>query len=228
MPESIHPPIAEAGVYRVNVGKFFYVGSSSNLKARRRDHFLELRKGTHHSTLLQRAFNDLGTFEMVVIKEVPRKYDDSDKDHSQRLLFNEQRAINDLIDGELCCNTSFEAGCNSWAGNNLRQKWQDPEFRSAHIARLKSRRGDAISTETRAKMAQAKRGTNNAKSRQCTIFFQGQSIKFPCVTDAAKHFNVTQQAMDNWLRGATPWPGTGARPPRERNRRLIGLCGSYG
>jgi len=224
MPESIHPPIAESGVYRVNVGKFFYIGSSNNLEARRRDHHLNLRKGIHHSTLLQRAFNDLGTFEMVVIKEIPRKRDDSDRDLTQRLLLNEQWALNELIDGEFCCNTSLDAGFNSWAGNNLRKKWQDPEFRAKMSMIARSRpKTDA----EKKKMAAAKIGGRNPRAKACTLRFNGETLRFPTGQAAADHFSVTQQAMDSWLRGLTPWPGEGARKPRPHNRWLVGLSGSY-
>lgn len=53
------------GVYQATITRFdgselVYVGSSNNITGRQREHLRELRKGTHHSTYFQRAFNKYG------------------------------------------------------------------------------------------------------------------------------------------------------------------------
>ena len=48
-----------------------YIGSSINPKSRKREHFNSLSKNTHHSIVLQRAFNKYGkdSFQFIVIEE---------------------------------------------------------------------------------------------------------------------------------------------------------------
>lgn len=50
------------GIYKIlnNITGDFYIGSSCNLKQRKNTHFRSLRKGTHHSIILQRAVNKYG------------------------------------------------------------------------------------------------------------------------------------------------------------------------
>ncbi len=61
-----------SGVYRITnlVNNHSYVGSSRNLKRRRRDHFSTLRKNRHHSPRLQNAWNKYGeiAFEFVILE----------------------------------------------------------------------------------------------------------------------------------------------------------------
>lgn len=42
-----------------------YVGSSSNLKKRKREHFNYLKNGVHHSRYLQRSYNKTGSYNFV-------------------------------------------------------------------------------------------------------------------------------------------------------------------
>lgn len=59
---------------RNNVTGKYYVGSASNFVGRRKVHLSRLRHGTHHSVLLQRAWDKYGesAFEFVVLEEVER------------------------------------------------------------------------------------------------------------------------------------------------------------
>lgn len=62
-----------------------YVGSAVDISARRRLHLHELRKNTHHSTKLQRAFNTSGESDFV--------FDTLFLCSRENLIFYEQRAI---------------------------------------------------------------------------------------------------------------------------------------
>lgn len=63
----------ESGVYQITNTKSqrIYIGSSLNVRTRIRAHKVSLRNGTHHSYLLQRAFDKYGescfSFEQIVI-----------------------------------------------------------------------------------------------------------------------------------------------------------------
>jgi group I intron endonuclease len=56
-----------SGIYQIinTVNGNFYIGSSSNLLKRKITHFRDLRKGKHHSIILQRAFNKYGESKFV-------------------------------------------------------------------------------------------------------------------------------------------------------------------
>lgn len=213
----------QSGTYRVNVGPVFYLGSTTKFGSRNSDHRVRLERGEHPNKRLQAAYDEHQSFEFIILTLIPRKDHDADKDHIERLKFNEQNLLDAHKGDPNLANASESSRHNSTIGDYMKAKWQNPEFRESQIRKMKARKGDAISPETRAKMAEAKRGKNNAKAIPCVIHFQGQIHKFDCVSDAAKHFKATQQAMDMWLKGIMPWPGTGPRKPKRPD--LVGMTG---
>jgi hypothetical protein len=64
--------------------------------------------------------------------------------------------------------------------------------------------------ETRQKMAAAKTGARNPKSRPVIVTKpDGSTETFPSTTAAAKFFGTSQQMLEQWIKGLVPWPGTG-------------------
>lgn len=53
-----------SGIYKIVniINNHKYIGSAKNLERRKREHFIALRKGKHHSLYLQRAYNKYGEF----------------------------------------------------------------------------------------------------------------------------------------------------------------------
>jgi hypothetical protein len=216
-----------AAVYRIEIGPFFYIGSSSKLGPRRSDHLRMLKEGAHPNHKLQAAWNAHQSAEVIVLQEVvPKKWDKSD-DGTARGKHLEHLEIQKHFGSEFCCNLSNSAYHNTTIGDVMRERWKDPDFRQRMVEKLKARRGDLISPETRKKMADAKTGQNNPNARPCSLSFHGEVMKFTTGAAAADHFKVPQQVMDLWLRGKVPWPGKGMRSPRGLNKRLIGLTGRY-
>ena len=220
-----------AGTYRIEIGPVFYLGSTTALGPRLSQHRTDLEKGKHPNETLQAAYDKHRTFAAYLLKEIPRKRDDSDSDHRKRLQFNEQLELDTHFFKRGCANTSQNSGFNSTLSDTMKARWQDPEYRTRRLMALRAGRcadpDRTVSPETREKMAAAKRGSNNAKARPCTLCFEGKVYKFAAGTEAAAHFGTTQQAMDQWLKGSSPWPGTGSRKPKPQNARLIGLTGGY-
>jgi hypothetical protein len=68
----------------------FYVGSTTCFGSRNSDHRVRLERGEHPNKRLQAAYNAGQSYEFIVLTEIPRKEDDSDKDHTARLKLNEQ------------------------------------------------------------------------------------------------------------------------------------------
>lgn len=91
-----------SGIYCIRnlVNNKRYIGSSVNLKNRRREHFKDLRLNKHHCVALQRAFNKygMGNFIFEIIMHVKNK---------KKLLFFEQKCM-DAYSPEY--NTSKVAG----------------------------------------------------------------------------------------------------------------------
>lgn len=212
-----------AGTYRVNCGETFYLGSTRCFGSRNSDHRNRLEKGEHPNKSLQAAYDASKSYSFTIIHEIAPKQNESAKDHTARLKFNEQILLNEHAGNPSLANTSESSTHNSTIGDWMKAKWQDPEFRAAQITRLKARRGSAVSEESRRKMSESKKGANNVNSRTCIIHFNGKSTRFESVRDAAIHHNVSQQAMDQWLKGIIPWPGTGQRKPKRSD--LIGMTG---
>jgi hypothetical protein len=91
--------MVECGVYKIInlTNDKLYVGSSVNLKNRKKIHFLDLKKGTHHNNYLQKSFDKYGeknfTWEIIELVE----FDDNRKILKKNLLEKEQFWINELI-----------------------------------------------------------------------------------------------------------------------------------
>lgn len=60
------------GVYQINIGKYFYIGSSYDLNKRKAVHLRDLRKGKHHNIRLLRTFQKHpDKFEFFVLAFAP-------------------------------------------------------------------------------------------------------------------------------------------------------------
>lgn len=215
------------GVYRLQVGDHFYIGSTSRMGARRSAHIQALRAGEHHSPKLQAAWDFFEDAEFIITQEVrPKGWDKEDTGRDRaRMLEHEQIQIH--FGTEFCCNQSSSAYSNSGIGDFFKARWQDEEFRAKAIERLKARRGFHVTKDTRAKMAIAKTGAKNAKARACTLTLRGVALGFETASAAATHFGVSQQTMHLWLSGEVPWPGEGRLPRNAQAKTLVGLRGEY-
>ena len=59
------------GVYRIDVGDEFYVGSSINMQRRFREHLQLLRRGCHSNAFVQSTWNACGNATFSVLQHVP-------------------------------------------------------------------------------------------------------------------------------------------------------------
>lgn len=217
-----------AGIYRVDVGPKFYIGSTTRLGSRHSAHLTDLKRGQHPNKALQAAWDEHGVFQFTVLTLIPEKACDRGRDHAERLKFHEQRLLDQVSVDPGCCNASESSRYNTGIAESMRRKWQDPEFRERSVRRLReARRGVAVSAETRAKMSAAKRGARNPFSRPVWLELPGGTREeFESATAAARRVGVTQQLMHQWLTGAAFWPGTGPRL-RTRMKHLVGLRGGF-
>lgn len=218
---------AVTGVYRLQIGDYFYIGSGISVGTRRSEHLNDLKAGTHRSPKLQAAWDKHQSARFIIIQETQPKTWLKGDDGRDRARMLEHEEIQKHFGTEFCCNQSASAYGNTMLGEVMREKWKDGEYRERTVARLRNRRGSAVSVECRRKMALAKTGAKNSKARSCTLNFRGETMTFATCTDAAAHFGVTQQAMNLWLTGGAVWPGQGRTPRSSQARMLIGLTGAY-
>jgi len=89
------------GIYKITNtdSKFFYIGSSQNIRIRIREHFYKLRKQTHNNKHLQRVFNLHGDsiFNIEVLENCENK-------SNEDLLDIEQTYLDSITDWKLCYN----------------------------------------------------------------------------------------------------------------------------
>ena len=55
------------GIYKVKVGDLYYIGSSTNLKGRKRNHIKALQEGTHKNYRLQAEYNRTKTYDFTIL-----------------------------------------------------------------------------------------------------------------------------------------------------------------
>ena len=204
-----------AGTYQLKSCEFFYVGSSANLVQRKRDHQWRLRAGIHPCKNIQAAFDKTGEAAFTPLLFLKQGFTESDADFKERLRSAEQDRINEHIGDEFFENKSIYARLNGIALialDDFRTKlWEDPEARKVMIERLRETASNP-SPETREKMAHAKRGANNVKSRAVIVTNpDGSEQTFPSTSEAAAFFSTSQQLFDTWMKKTAPWPGTAKR-----------------
>lgn len=208
--------MATAGTYKLSVNSFFYIGSSSDLRRRKADHQWRLRKGIHQCKRIQREFNRNNPFIFTPLQFFKQLHNESTSDFRSRIRAAEQKLLDELFKTPGIENKSRNSlGPDN--GESLKAKWQDPDYRhimTEHLSRIAK---SPKSRETREKMAAAKRGNRNPKSRPVIVTKpDGSIITFDSSSHAATFFNVSQQLFDQWMKGISAWPGTGRRT-LERN-----------
>lgn len=97
-----------SGVYALNVGPYFYIGSSMRIEQRHKVHLGQLKKAVHRNGALQEAWNEYQDCVLVVLKPC----------HPYGLTHFEQEWLDVMFDDEHCVNLRPNA-TTSW-GFHLR------------------------------------------------------------------------------------------------------------
>lgn len=207
-----------AGVYILRCGESYYIGSSSDFRKRKWTHLTDLKRGVHGNAKIQAAYNLCGTAEFMGLEYLIQYRTENADGFRQRLRTLEQKYLNDHADSEWLCNKSLSA----WGPDcreDTRKRWTDPAYREKMSALARGRRPSAA---TRRKMSAAKKGGKNSRAVAVLVTTpKGKEVRYGSVVEAAKFFKVSQQLMDQWLKGRTAWPGTG-RMTRKQNQWIIG------
>lgn len=195
------------------------------MKNRACNHISDLKHGRHHNCHMRAAYDIHKAASWEIIERVSSRYQETPVSLKARLYEAEQRHISEHHGKPYCLNISRTAIGATYHHPEIAERWRQPEYRERMMA-LRLQRNYRPSEATKEKMAAAKRGERNPNARPVVLVFKGEEFRFPCASHAARHFGVTQQIMDFWLKGKCSWPGTGRRT-RKVNQRLIGLVGSF-
>ncbi|MFW5872282.1 MAG: GIY-YIG nuclease family protein [bacterium] len=142
------------GIYKIinlENGKF-YLGSTKNLKKRKREHFWALRKNRHNNPYLQNSFNKHGKekFKFKIVKivknesdllDVEQKYLDKTKSYDRKIGYN----INEIA-----------SGGGLYGENN--PNYGKPMSKEQKKKISETLMGHKVSKETRKKMSQNRKG----------------------------------------------------------------------
>lgn len=144
VPQPAYSPLPKSpGIYKIYFldPNLIYIGSSVNLRKRRRDHLYDLRKGIHRNSHLQRAYVKYGNenFHFEIVEHVERRED---------LIHREQYYL-DLLAPYYNINPTANV-----------PPVPSPERRQRISQMNKGRR---MSLEARAKMSKAKKGKPNGR-----------------------------------------------------------------
>lgn len=215
-----------AGTYLLKSLDAIYVGSSANLVTRKRDHLWRLRIGKHPVKKIQKAFNESGAVTFTPVQFLQRGDREDDKTFRDRLRAAEQGLFYEHAQNPGISNTSpFMAFPDHIAGIS-RNLWKDPEWRAAAIERMRKQASNPT-PETREKMAAAKRGARNAKSRAVIVTSpDGTETRYESASEASKFFCVTQQLFDTWVKKTASWPGEG-KYTRAKNAWIVGYSARF-
>lgn len=139
-----HQPTTSSGIYLIRCipsGKV-YVGSAVRFASRWYEHRWDLAKGTHHSVLLQRAWNKYGAeaFEFVILENCPR----------DQLRCREQHYMDTL--------KSYEPAQGFNINRDAKTRLGMPTSEAAKAKISAFQKGKIVSQETRARMSAAFRG----------------------------------------------------------------------
>jgi predicted GIY-YIG superfamily endonuclease len=99
MTEQLGNLAGKCGIYKISFPNgHYYFGQSVDLKRRRSNHLLELKKGKHSNQRLQNCYNKYQTFDFELIHECKE----------EELNSIESKYLFKHIDDEMCCNMCKE------------------------------------------------------------------------------------------------------------------------
>jgi len=197
----------KAWIYKIEntKNKNCYVGSTTNLSRRKKDHLRILKENKHHCKYLQRAWNkygeDLFTFEVVESFNYLTKED---------ILTKEQYYIDNLQSKYNCCkiagsqlgskrDKAFKDNCSKrMMGHTPWNKGKKGLYSEEYKEKIGSyHKGKVISKENRDKISKA----NSKKIKLISI--EDEIIVFDSITLAAKELNTTFHLIWYNLKGRT-------------------------
>ena len=105
--------MSTCGIYRIEIGPYFYVGSSVAIEKRRSVHRGTLERRRHHNIKMQAVFDKYQDFNFKIVATCMK----------QELRAVEQQHIDAVIDDQRCMNIKKEVDHNPGGWNARRMHW---------------------------------------------------------------------------------------------------------
>lgn len=105
--------MSTCGIYRIEIGPYFYVGSSVAIEKRRSVHRGTLERRRHHNVKMQAVFDKYQDFNFRIVETCEK----------QELRLIEQQHIDAVIDDQRCMNIKKEVDHNPGGWNAQRVHW---------------------------------------------------------------------------------------------------------
>ena len=86
--------VGNVGIYKIKVGNLYYIGSSTNLAGRKRNHLKALQQNSHTNHKLQNEYNQTKTYEFSILTTCEW--------HEVRII--EQDYLDRYFNAPRCCN----------------------------------------------------------------------------------------------------------------------------
>jgi len=169
----------ESGIYRIvnTVNEKSYVGSSVNLKNRKKAHFIDLKKGKHCNNYLQKSYDKYGSdnFKWEIIENI--EFNENKELLKQNLLEKEQYWINKLIikDGK---NIGYNICLR--AGSCLGIKLSDEHKKKLSDGKKGDKNpmfGKLVSNETRLKLSEASKNCSEETRKKISEKSKGNKYR---------------------------------------------------
>lgn len=93
----------KGGIYRIDIGNYFYFGRTKDYDTRMKNHMKDLQKGKHNKKMLA-VWNKYQTFHSELIYET---------DNIDYMIYLEQYLIDTVFDTKYCLNLNKRASGNS-------------------------------------------------------------------------------------------------------------------
>lgn len=190
-----HAEGPQPGVYRAYFppSPFFYEGSTANLYHRVKDHESKLRKGSHKSPAVQKAYDEAGR----VVFEVQRTT------NRQAAFEEEQRRLDASHGNPFCLNTSPDARKTVLSSDPSALRTYSPRgpHSPEHIAKIKeaAQNRPPISEETRRRLSESHKGATLSEEHKEKIRLTAQGsglavniegVNYSSVKDAARQLKM--------------------------------------
>ena len=158
--------MSTCGIYRIEIGPYFYVGSSVAIEKRRSVHRGTLERRRHHNVKMQAVFDKYQDFNFEIVATCEK----------QELRAIEQQHIDAVIHDQRCMNIKKEVDHNPGGWNAKQMQWNGCMHSSLVSAAASSKYSMA---SVRKYMAQGCTSDEDIKLRKHAELIQREEAKQP-------------------------------------------------
>lgn len=184
----------------MDVGDVFTIGGSKDLDHYKKRVLSSLRAGRYPNNMVQATFDLCGRKIRFRLLHPLQPFDgETDESYAIRLRTLESKVLRHHRGMEGLVNVK-RGPVSEETREKHRARWADEAYRVEMITKLRNR--GPVSLESRERMAEAKFGARNPKSKAVRVTWpDGYFADFGSQTEAARYLGVSQQLLNLWISG---------------------------